>query len=67
MFYPEDPAKGYSYADGTHIVTTKSVQTRGQLQIYSIEHAIEKKNVMKDPPNYKVKNKCDPTNDELKL
>ena len=53
-YYPEDPGKGYSYADGTHIVTTKSVSRKGDILIYRIEHAIEKRNVMKDPPNYKV-------------
>ena len=54
-YYPEDPGKGYSYADGTHIVTTKSVSRKGDILIYRIEHAIEKRNVMKDPPNYKVR------------
>lgn len=54
LFYPAEPNKGYSYGEGTHTVVAKSVTQRGVLNIYQLEHAIRKKNIMKEPMYYTV-------------
>ena len=54
MFYAAEPSKGYSYAEGAHTITTKSVSHKGVLHVYNLEHAIRKRNVMKEPKHYTV-------------
>ncbi|KAF6037095.1 hypothetical protein EB796_004591 [Bugula neritina] len=51
-YYPTTVGTGYSYGSGVHTVTAKSYTERGPLQLFQLEHALEKRNLLKEPRIY---------------